>query len=371
MIDSGTILLAFAWLLAASVAGWGLPARWQIPAITLSGAGLLGSLSPPSLAVLATATAGSVLLVRSRAGPNATAGFIVIVAIAYAAFLVRAGPFGPPGWRGAVVPLGMAYYVLRLIHYVIEGGRGSLRRHEWFEAVHYQLFPPVLLVGPINRFDDFLRDLRRRRWDDALFSDGLARILTGAVKIVLVANYLVGEKLDALRGLELGTIGAVYVDTVLFWINLYVQFSGYSDVAIGVGAVLGFRMPENFSWPFLARNIGDFWRRWHITLSNWCRDYVYMPVLARWRRPALAITTSMIVLGLWHEASIHYLLWGLYHASGLTVWRRFEAATRPAYERATRVARTGWDTTATLLTLHFVMFSYPVVGAIEKAIIRS
>lgn len=236
--------------------------------------------------------------------------------------------------------------------------------------MQFQFFPATLFVGPINRFEEFLRDIRRRRFDQARVSSGLQRILTGAVKIVVIANYLIADKLPALGDLGLGSVGHLYVDAILFWFKLYIFFSGYSDIAIGFGAVLGMRLPENFNWPFLAGNIGDFWRRWHITLSNWCRDYVHLPVLARWRRPAVATTASMLVLGLWHEASTHYLLWGLYHAAGLTVWRRFEAATQSTQAALGSVLRSLWRAAATLLTLHFVMFSYPVVEAIEAALKR-
>ena len=365
MISAQTILILSLWLVAASVLGWVVPERWRVPVLTACGIGLVATLSPLSLVLLMVGTGASLTLTRRRAGPRATAFFVAAVVITYGAFLVRATAMD--GWALPTIalPLGMAYYVLRLVHYVLESDRGRLRPHGWQDAVAYQFFPPILVVGPINRFDEFLRDLRRRRWDPALVSFGLGRVLVGAVKIVLIANYLLAEKLAPLAGLAPGSIARLYADSVLMWVNLYMQFSGFSDVAIGFGAIMGFRLPENFRWPFLASNIGEFWRRWHITLSNWCRDYVYMPTLARWRRPAVATIASMVVLGLWHEASMHYLLWGFYHATGLTVWRRFSAATETFYERLSRVQKYGWDTASGVLTIHFVIFSYPVVEAIE------
>src|SRR5690606_22484260 len=98
---------------------------------------------------------------------------------------------------------------------------------------------------------------------------------------------------------------------------LYFKFSGYSDIAIGVSRLLGFRVMENFHYPFIAQNIGDFWKRWHISLSSWCRDYAYMPVWSRLRNGALAALASMLILGLWHELSWRYLAWGLYHGAGI------------------------------------------------------
>ena len=365
MIGSQTILILSLWLAAAAVLGWIVPERWRVPVMTGCGMGLVGSLSPLSLGFLLLGTGASMMLVQRRAGPRATGLFVAAVATIYAVFLLRATALDGWGLPAAALPLGMAYYVLRLVHYVLEADRGRLRAHGVQDVLAYQFFPAVLFVGPINRFDDFLRDLRRRRWDPELVSIGLGRVLAGAVKIVLIANYLLAEKLAPLAGLAPGTAGRIYADSVLMWANLYMQFSGYSDIAIGLGAIMGFRLPENFRWPFLARNIGDFWRRWHITLSSWCRDYVHMPALARWRSPLLATTASMLVLGLWHEASMHYLLWGVYHAMGLTVWRRFAALTAPAYARLGPAGQRGWDLLAGLLTIHFVMFSYPVVEAIE------
>lgn len=368
MIGSQIILILALWLVAASVLGWIVPERWRVPALTACGLGLVGSLSPLSLALLLLGTGSSVALVRRRASPRVLTLFIIVIALTYGAFLVRAA--GQQGWGlpAAALPLGMAYYVLRLVHYVLEADRDRLRAHGWQEVLAYQFFPAVLFVGPINRFDEFLRDLKRRRWDPELVSQGLGRLLFGAVKIVLIANYLLARKLAPMADFAPGSAGQIYADAILMWTSLYVQFSGYSDIAIGAGAVMGFRLPENFRWPFLAQNIGDFWRRWHITLSNWCRDYVHKPALARWRNPLLATTASMLVLGLWHEASIHYLLWGLYHALGLTIWRRFAAATAPVYARLSGTGQRSWDVTSGVLTIHFVIFSYPVVEALQSLI---
>jgi D-alanyl-lipoteichoic acid acyltransferase DltB (MBOAT superfamily) len=153
---------------------------------------------------------------------------------------------------------------------------------------------------------------------------------------------------------------AEYLDCFRYGLNLYLQFAGFSDVAIGFGLLLGFRIAENFRSPFLAPNIAEFWRRWHITLSSWCRDYVYMPVAASTRRPVPAILAAMLVLGLWHELSPRFLAWGLYHGAGIAVFRVFDRA-RPAL-RVTR-SQTGRllvKGLAVFLTLNFVMLSFVI-----------
>src|SRR5262245_56288725 len=137
------------------------------------------------------------------------------------------------------------------------------------------------MVGPINRFQEFQRSFRRRRWDSAEFSAGCERLLYGYVKIVCLSTYLVSNKLAPLASrTALGPAAKAYLGCLIYGLNLYLLFSGYSDVAIGFARMLGLRVGENFHYPFLARNINEFWQRWHISLSTWCRDYVYLPCLA-------------------------------------------------------------------------------------------
>lgn len=359
------------WIAVSAVAGWLLPKRWQLGGIAASGAGFLATVSPPSLAVLLAATLVTFAVARRAARhPALVLGTIVAIAAAYLAALAAVGTSTGMAAHAWVLPIGLSYYVLRLVHYLIESERGTIRPHTLTEYLAYHFLPSALPVGPIHRIEPTLRDLRRRRWDAALFSDGLGRILIGVAKIVLVGGSLLPAAMTRL-GVGPGTDpGAGYLAIVNFWLNLYVNFSGYADIAIGGAALIGVRLPENFDFPFLARNIAIFWRRWHMTLSGWCRDYVYMPVLARWRTPALAFAASMTVLGLWHELSVHYLLWGLYHAAGLSLWRRFDLVAGPAIARWPARAQRAWAVLATVATLHFVIFSYPVTNAIEGMMSR-
>ena len=357
--------LIASWLILAAVAGWCLPQRWQLHGISACGIGLLAMVAPVMLLFLGVAIPASIAVAASARRGAWTPWFVAGIAVIHGGFLILASWSGMLALGQLVVPFARAYATLRLIHYVVEAARGTLPRHRWPDAVHYQLFAPVLAVGPINRFAPFQRQLRERKWDAQLVSAGLSRILVGAVKIVVLGNYLVSNVLDV-RISHLGPLGEWYGQQLQFWVSLYVQFSGYTDVAIGVAAVLGFRMPENFNYPYLARNIGDFWRRWHITLADWCRDYVYMPVFARRRSAGVATLASMVTLGLWHQASVHYLLWGGYHAAGLTLWRSFQGWTRAWYDRGSIGLQRGWDWLAWLLTIHFVVMSYTVTTWIER-----
>lgn len=151
------------------------------------------------------------------------------------------------------------------------------------------------------------------------------------------------------------------------WLDLYVAFSGASDLAIGYALAMGFRIQENFRFPFLARSIPDFWRRWHMSLTFWCRDYVYAPIAAATRRPVLGITLAMAVIGLWHEFSLRYLLWGLYHGAGILLTHRLAALARPWLPEEGRVAR-ALRPVGTAATLLFVVSSFAVTNRLDGAL---
>lgn len=361
-----------AWSALAVLAGWCLPARWQLRGIAACGAGLLACLSPVSLAWLLTGTLASRgLLHRWPHRGSAIGAAVAVVAAAYFLALATGTEKALPG-QGATValPLGAAFYSLRLIHYLVESYKGNLREHGLDELLAYQFLPGALAVGPIHRVGDFLRDARRRRWDGAQCSLGLERVLVGSFKVVAIGGWLLADKLapslaESAAGPDL--VG-VYVGALLMWLPLYVLFSGYSDVAIGAAAMLGFRLGENFDHPYLARNLAQFWQRWHLSLAGWCRDYVFAPVLAWRRQPALAVIASMLVLGLWHALSLHYLLWGLYHGVGLALLRRWQAF-KPRLAPPPAWAQQPLALLATLLTLHVVLLSFAATTAVERLLL--
>ncbi len=364
------LIPVLAWLAFVTLASWLAPSRLRPLMVAIGGVVLLGYESPPSLAMLGVFTLvsyGVAHLKRHRGA--ATTATIAAIAVVYAILL-----WGSAHKTGLalIVPVGMAYYVLRTIHYLTEAHLGRLRPHGLTDYATYQFLPSTLLFGPTHRFDEFQRDLARRRWDEAEVSRGLGRILVGGLKVVLIGNYLIVSRLgySATTDLTAGGLADIYRHNLLYWANLYFLFGGYSDVAIGFALLMGFSIRENFNWPFLASNIGEFWRRWHMSLSTWCRDYVYMPAMAATRVHILAISASMLTLGLWHAISLHYVLWALYHALGLTFWRRFSAWSGPTVQAWPRPARLVWTGTSILVTLHFVIFSFVATGFVEHLIAR-
>jgi alginate O-acetyltransferase complex protein AlgI len=340
---------------------WLAPRPWQILVIQAMSALFLCWRSPLSFLLLLLTACVSYSAVRfQRRNRFAPAVAIFVIAALLVAFKMM-HTAGPDIFSSFIVPIGLSYYTLRAIHYCIEGWKGSLPLHNFREYLNYLFFMPTLMAGPINRFDEFQRGVRRRRWEPQLFSAGCQRILYGYVKIVYLAMYLVSDKLAHEIG-KLPPSGpvAAWLGCLQYGLNLYLQFSGYSDVAIGFALLLGFRISENFNYPFLARNISDFWKRWHISLTNWCRDYIYLPVLSITRHPRVAVMASMLVLGFWHELSLRYICWGLYHGIGITLWHGFQDLKGRMSLPSGGVAAKAGDAVGVFLTMNFVILSFAI-----------
>jgi len=146
-----------------------------------------------------------------------------------------------------------------------------------------------------------------------------------------------------------------YLKVVKYVGNAYIQFAGYSDVAIGLSMLLGFKITENFNYPFIASNIADFWRRWHISLSEWCRDYVFYPFLGMTRNAVISIIMSMLVLAFWHEISLRFFLWGSAHAIAISIWHKYEGS---LVHRKLSQFPYVQKVLGIFITIHFVLLSF-------------
>jgi alginate O-acetyltransferase complex protein AlgI len=221
------------------------------------------------------------------------------------------------GW---VIPLGLSYYAFRNIHFALECYKGKIRQFTFLEYLSYNLFIPVMLVGPINQYQLFIKDWQRRRYDENNISYGLERILYGFTKIILIGNFLISRKLslyaESLHDQHLWLY--TFLGLCVFVFNAYFQFAGYSDIAIGLSRLAGIRINENFNYPFLSVNMREFWTRYHMSLSQFCKDYVYTPIASYFRNPILGVVLTMAIIGLWHELSWRYLVWGLIQFAGIT-----------------------------------------------------
>lgn len=256
--------------------------------------------------------------------------------------------------------LGASYLLFRLLHVLIEARKPDFRATSFSTLFLYALFPATLLAGPIDRLARFQKDADFRRPGFPLVAEGLRRIVVGVFKKFVIADFLAGLPLDFPHA-GLST-ARMWASLYLFGFQIYFDFAGYSDIAIGAGNLAGFRFPENFSSPYTKRNLTLFWQSWHATLSNWMRDYVFFP-LGRWlrrRAPALpadaaalsCFLATMVLIGLWHGLEARFALWGAWHGLGLFAARKW--ADRGRARGPSPLRRFG-GLAATIATFQFVM----------------
>lgn len=224
------------------------------------------------------------------------------------------------------LPIGISFYTFQTLSYTIDVYRGavSVQRSPIKLATYIALFPQ-LIAGPIVRYSDVERELTQRRTGVSDMGEGLCRFVIGLSKKVLIANQL-GALGTLLRDSGETSVLMYWMIAVAFTLQIYFDFSGYSDMAIGLGRMFGFHFPENFRYPFTAKSITEFWRRWHISLSSWFRDYVYIPLGGSRCGIGRQIGNIFIVwmlTGLWHGADWTFVVWGLYFAVFLALEKFF------------------------------------------------
>lgn len=237
----------------------------------------------------------------------------------------------PEAWQlkdvmQVTLPLGISFYTFQSMSYTIDVYRGHVKatRNLLDFACFVTLFPQ-LVAGPIVRYCDVAYQLVHRKMNTQLFSSGVLRFVLGLGKKVLIAN-TVARSADAIFALppdQMTTVQA-WLATVCYTLQIYYDFSGYSDMAIGLGRMFGFEFLENFNYPYIARSIQEFWRRWHISLSTWFRDYLYIPLGGSKKGAGhtyFNLVTVFFLCGLWHGANWAYVAWGLFHGLFLVLER--------------------------------------------------
>jgi len=259
-----------------------------------------------------------------------------------------------------ILPVGISFYTFQSISYIVDVYKGRVSPTEtWIEYLFFLSYFPALVAGPIVRADYFLPQIQNR--DHASRQEmaaGLWLIILGLVKKAVVADYiaqyndLIFASPTGYSGLEslMGVVGYV--------VQIYCDFSGYSDMAIGISAIMGFRLTQNFNFPYKSRNLTDFWRRWHISLSTWLRDYVYIPLGGNRRgtlRTYVNNFLTMLVGGLWHGAAWKFIIWGGMHGVGLIVHK----ALRPWLVKIPDtwpVKAASWTLTMAYVSFLFIFF---------------
>ncbi len=335
----------FVFLPCTLLAYWALPARWRNSVLLIA-----------SLAFYAIGQQSDVLVLLSSIGVNAAAGFVlatsrsagaraaVVVAgivanlailawFKYSGFLTSNldAVIERFGWQGLAIPavalpVGISFFTFQAMSYLIDVKRGDARsaRNPFDLALYIALFPQ-LVAGPIVRFSTISEQIRHRRVAPEDVEAGARRFIVGLAKKVLVANS-VAVSVDQIFGLppEQLSTSLVWTASLLYTLQIYFDFSGYSDMAIGLGRIFGFRFEENFNYPYVSRSITEFWRRWHISLSTWFRDYLYIPLGGNRRGPIRTyfnLAVVFLLCGLWHGASWLFVAWGGYQGLFLIIER--------------------------------------------------
>lgn len=225
------------------------------------------------------------------------------------------------------LPIGISFFSFQAISYIVDLYRNEAQAQEKLvNTALYIAFFPQLIAGPIVKYKDIKEQIECRRITKDGIAYGFRRFIYGLSKKVLVSNIL-GESADYVFSMDVLTIGGktAWIASVFYTLQIYYDFSGYSDMAIGLGQMFGFVIPENFHYPYLSSSIGEFWRRWHISLGSWFREYLYIPLGGNREGEGKTCFNLLVVFfltGLWHGASFNFIVWGLYHGFFAILERR-------------------------------------------------
>lgn len=326
----------FALLVLGPLVFWRLPERWRVQFLVGLSLAYLGFRAPTSTAIVVGWTclfwwaAPRVLRPGTPFGVRSLVLAIVgfLVAVKHVPELLAGlvtdveAPF--------VTPIGVSYYTFKLVHYAVEVKRGRIRAHALTDALAWTTLFPAFTAGPIERFDHFLGQ-RAEHPSAPMFAEGATRVLQGMVKKFVFADGLLlvlAQKLGSVEHVERFSTPRAWAFVILMHLWAYLDFSAYSDIAIGSARLFGYRLMENFDWPVLATNIASFWKRWHMTLSGWCTTYVYMPLVGWSRNSYLAIYATFMTMGLWHGAAWNWVFWGVWHGTAVVVHGRWKVFKR-------------------------------------------
>lgn len=266
----------------------------------------------------------------------------------------------PFSWHTIALPIGISFVTFQKISYMVDVYRGNHEpQHRWDHLALYILMFAQLIAGPIIRYKEIADQISDRSGNDSAESrmNGLFRFFIGLSKKVLIANVL-AQQADVIFATNPGNLstGSAWIGMIAYTLQIYFDFSGYSDMALGLGKMFGFRFPENFNFPYISQSFTEFWRRWHITLGNWMKDYLYIPLggnRINRQRTLLNLIIVFLLSGLWHGAAWTFVVWGLYHGLFLVLDK---VGLQQLLSKLGRIP-------ATLLTFLFVMIGWVIFRA--------
>jgi alginate O-acetyltransferase complex protein AlgI len=279
----------------------------------------------------------------------------------------------PPAWLPGAPPLAISFFVFEFVHYLFDVSRGSDPMRNPLDFSLYAIFWPSIVAGPVKRYQDFLPKLHHgvRNVGETDVAHGLIRVAVGLLKKCVADNMT--------AYLTFATPDFAKLDFVQRWyfvialsLRILLDFSGYSDMAIGYARLFGIRLPENFNWPYLATSITTFWHRWHISLSLWIRDYIYIALGGGRKGTVRKISNGLLafaICGLWHGAGWNFLFWGLYHGVGLAICSNYRTLLGPLgtilADRLEQNPVVSWALTMLFVAVGWVFFFYPLPQAFE------
>ena len=257
------------------------------------------------------------------------------------------------------LPIGISFYTFQILSYAVDVYRGTVKAQKnLINLATYITMFPQLIAGPIVRYSDIVGSLTERKISFEKISTGLRRFIIGLSKKVLLANAL-GELCVTFKASDDKSLLFYWVYAVSFCLQVYFDFSGYSDMAIGLGKILGFEFMENFNFPFISKSISEFWRRWHISLGSWFRDYVYIPLGGNRVKKTRWIFNILVVwflTGFWHGAAWNFIIWGLY----FVIFLIFEKTPVGKFITKTHVLNR-------IYTLFFIIISFVIFDAVNMS----
>ena len=225
---------------------------------------------------------------------------------------------------GFALPLGISFYTFQILSYVIDAYRGEAGlQKSYYKFLLYVTMFPQLVAGPIVRYVDIEKQINHRTTTVKDFEYGVIRFTQGMFKKIILANSA-GKVVDALLGTDMTNLSSfgAWLGIIMYAFQIYFDFSGYSDMAIGLGHFFGFKFKENFDYPYMSKSITEFWRRWHMSLGTFFRDYVYIPLGGNRRHQLLNIFVVWFLTGFWHGASWNFIFWGLYYGLWLIIEKK-------------------------------------------------
>ena len=268
------------------------------------------------------------------------------------------------------LPIGISFYTFQGLSYVIDVYRGEKAQRNPFRLALYISMFPQLIAGPIVRYKDVSESLEKRNHTAKQFASGAERFIIGLAKKAILAN-MTGALANSIMTSDVAVMGmsVAWLGALSYTLQIYFDFSGYSDMAIGLGRIFGFEFMENFNYPYISRSVREFWRRWHISLSGWFRDYLYIPLGGN-RKGNVYVNLALVFLatGIWHGADWGFLLWGIWHgifivAERFLAGRKETGKARKGFANGVICSVLGWFYTMFVVVMGWVLFGIVDVKA--------